>query len=196
MFTFTAKDLTFSAIFIVLMTIGANITFWLPFLAIPIGGVNVPLSLQPFFAILSGLLLGRRLGVLSMTGYLALGIIGVPVFSQLQAGPFVLFNYTGGFLLSFVLISFLSGFLKEKLRVTNLKSLTTITMTSTIVSYLIGVSYMYLAMNVWLNLNVSYVAAWISMIPFLIKDLVLALLLASIALRLLTQLPHLKNGRR
>ncbi len=41
-------DLTFGAVFVCLMAIGANIAVWFPMLAIPIGGASVPLSLQTF----------------------------------------------------------------------------------------------------------------------------------------------------
>ena len=50
-------DLTFGAMFVCLMAIGANITVWFPFLAIPIGGATVHVSLQTFFAILAGMML-------------------------------------------------------------------------------------------------------------------------------------------
>ena len=46
------------------------------------------------------------------------------------------------------------------------------------VNYIIGISYMYIAMNSWLELEIGYVAAWTSMVPFLIKDIGLALMAA------------------
>ncbi len=58
-------DLALAAMFVALMAIGANIVSWAPFLQV----AGIPLSMQPFFAILAGLLLGSRLGALSMTVY-------------------------------------------------------------------------------------------------------------------------------
>ena len=171
-------ELCYSAIFICLMAIGANLTAWLPFLAIPIAGVSVPLSLQTFFSILAGLLLGKRIGTLSMVGYLLLGLIGVPVFAQMQSGLFVLFNYTGGFLLSFIFVAYITGFLTELKRFSTQRSTMYVCIVGVMVNYIIGISYMYIAMNSWLELEIGYVAAWTSMVPFLIKDIGLALVAA------------------
>src|SRR5690625_6359869 len=74
--------LTLGALFICLMAIGGNITVWFPFLAIPIGGTSVPLSLQTFFAILAGFILGKRISTLSMFIYTFLGFIGIPIRSE------------------------------------------------------------------------------------------------------------------
>ncbi|MBI3788884.1 MAG: biotin transporter BioY, partial [Ignavibacteriales bacterium] len=41
----------------------------------------VPYTFQTFFVLLSGALLGRRNGFLSMMTYLAMGAIGLPIFS-------------------------------------------------------------------------------------------------------------------
>ena len=81
---FRTLDLTLAGMFAALMAIGANITSWAPFLQV--GGV--PLSLQPFFVILAGLLLGSRMGSISMIVYVLIGIAGAPVFAQFKAGKF------------------------------------------------------------------------------------------------------------
>ena len=51
-------EITLAGLFIVLIAIGANITTIVPFLVV--GGV--PITLQTFFAILAGLILGSKLG--------------------------------------------------------------------------------------------------------------------------------------
>src|SRR5690625_7956501 len=107
----TTLDLCYSAIFICLVAIGVDVSVWFPFLVIPLGGASVPLSLQTYFSILAGFLLGKRLGSLAMVGYIGFGIMGVPVFAQMQGGPFVLFSFTGGFLMSFIFVCFITGFL-------------------------------------------------------------------------------------
>ena len=55
-------DLTLIGMFVALMSIGANITAWAPFLQI--GGV--PITLQTFFCFLAGALLGSRRGAIAM----------------------------------------------------------------------------------------------------------------------------------
>lgn len=187
----TTLDLCYSAIFICLMAIGANVSVWFPFLVIPIGGASVPLSLQTFFSILAGFLLGKRLGSLAMIGYIGLGIMGVPVFAQMQGGPFVLFSYTGGFLISFIFVTYITGYLAEQFEEVTLNTGLMISLTGTLVNYLIGVSYMYLAMNTWLGLEVSYQGAWISMIPFILKDSALAFVATLILVRVIRRIPAL-----
>ncbi|WP_053218787.1 biotin transporter BioY [Virgibacillus senegalensis] len=187
---FTAADLSMGAVFVGLMAIGANIAVWFPFLAIPIGGVSVPLSLQTFFAILAGLLLGRRLGVFTMLTYLMIGFAGVPVFANMKSGPFILFDYTGGFLLSFLAVAFFTGWIAEKLKRPNVLTLTIASFAGVAANYLIGVSYMYIAMNTWLGLHISYQAAWLGMAPFLVKDIGLTIIAALLILKITKSIQH------
>ncbi|KAF0821696.1 hypothetical protein ABE29_06425 [Cytobacillus firmus] len=64
-------DLTLAGMFVALMAVGANITSFVPFLVI--GGV--PITLQTFFAILAGAILGSRLGAITMAVYVFAGLM-------------------------------------------------------------------------------------------------------------------------
>lgn len=169
-------DLSFGAVFVCLMAIGANITIWFPFLAIPIGGATVPLSLQTFFAILAGYILGHRLGSFTMIVYTFVGLAGVPVFAGLSAGPMALISPTGGFIISFIVVAFIVGKIVSYNSSHSILNYTLAAFIGLFINYMIGVSYMYIAMNVWLNLPISYPIAWIGMIPFFIKDSMLSIL--------------------
>ncbi|QDP40965.1 biotin transporter BioY [Radiobacillus deserti] len=186
---FNAVDISIGAIFVALMAIGANIAVWFPFLAIPIAGKSVPLSLQTFFAILAGLLLGRKLGSFSMLVYLLIGLAGVPVFAQMKAGLFILFDYTGGFLLSFIFVAWVTGWIMERWNGTNIFTYSVASIVGVMVNYVIGVSYMSLSMNTWLELEIGYGAAWMAMIPFLIKDFIVAIIAAVIMVRIARRIP-------
>ena len=72
-------EMTLASMFVVLMAIGANITTLIPGLVV--GGV--PITLQTFFAILAGMVLGGRLGALAITVYAFMGLVGIPVFASL-----------------------------------------------------------------------------------------------------------------
>ena len=171
-------DMTYGAVFVCLMAIGANITVWFPILAIPIGGISVPLSLQTFFAIIAGLMLGRKLGTITMITYIFVGVAGVPVFAGLSAGPMVFISPTGGFIISFMFVAYFVGFVTEKIKKRGIINYSFSAFFGLLFNYGIGVSYMYLALNTWLELNISYLLAWSSVIPFLIKDGALAILAA------------------
>lgn len=77
------------------------------YLIIPIG--PVPITLQTFFVLLSGRLLGKKYGVLAQITYLLLGAVGLPIFSGGQGGLGILLGPTGGFLISFIAASWIAG---------------------------------------------------------------------------------------
>lgn len=70
----------------------------------------VPLTLQTFFVILSGAFLGKRNGFMSMSLYLVMGIVGLPVYAGGGFGMHSLLGPTGGYLLAFPFASFLIGY--------------------------------------------------------------------------------------
>lgn len=76
---------------------------------IPLGFTPVPLTLQTFFVLLSGAILGRRLGTLSQTTYVILGAAGIPFFVSGGGGLTHLAGPTGGYLLGFVLAAYVIG---------------------------------------------------------------------------------------
>ncbi len=79
------------------------------YIVIPIG--PVPHSLQPLAVMLCGFILGPKYGALSILTWIVLGILGLPVFNQGQAGIAMLAGPTGGFIVSFVVVAYLAGYL-------------------------------------------------------------------------------------
>lgn len=71
------------------------------FVRVPVPGSPVPITLQTFFALLAGAVLGRKLGLAAMVGYLALGGVFL-------AGP------TGGYAVGFAVAAYLAGLLTER----------------------------------------------------------------------------------
>lgn len=69
----------------------------------------VPFTLQTFFVLLAGAVLGSRKGFLSMASYLVLGALGLPVFSGAGFGIAKLIGPTGGYLLAFPICAFVVG---------------------------------------------------------------------------------------
>lgn len=186
-------DLTYSAVFVCLMAIGANITVWFPFLAVPIGGASVPLSLQTFFAVLAGLMFGRKIGSIAMATYIFVGLAGVPVFAKMLAGPMAFFNPTGGFIISFLFVAFFSGWIVESFRYSSLRVYLLGATVGIVVNYAVGVTYMYIAMNTWLKLHITYTATWMAIGPFLIKDTALACLSAFFMIQLAKRVPAIRT---
>ncbi|MBM7605412.1 biotin transport system substrate-specific component [Metabacillus crassostreae] len=173
-------DISLVGMFAALMAVGANITSWAPFLEV----AGVPLSMQPFFCILAGLLLGSRLGALSMTIYALVGIAGAPVFAQFSGGIGVIFGSTGGFILSYIVTAFLVGKVMELSKEKKATAFFTASFVGITTIYVVGTTYMWLALNVWMNAPMSYGAAWAVMLWFIVKDVAFTILGAAIAPRI------------
>ena len=73
----------------------------------------IPLTAQDFAVILVGATLGMRRGFLALAAYLAEGLLGLPVFAGLGAGPAHLLGPTGGYLIAFPLAAGLMGLSAE-----------------------------------------------------------------------------------
>ncbi|APH03836.1 biotin transporter BioY [Bacillus weihaiensis] len=177
---FSTYDIALVGMFAALMAIGANITSWAPFLEI----AGVPLSMQPFFCILAGLLLGSRLGALSMVVYALVGIAGAPVFAQFSGGIGVIFGSTGGFILSYIVAAYVVGKIMEANKEKAYSTFYIASFAGITAIYLVGTTYMWLALNVWINAPMSYGAAWLVMAWFIVKDVAFTILGASIAPRI------------
>ncbi|MFU0788501.1 biotin transporter BioY [Virgibacillus proomii] len=189
-------DLTYGAVFVVLMAVGANITAWFPMLSIPIGGADVPLSLQTFFAVLAGLMLGKKLGSLSMFVYMLVGIAGVPIFAGFSSGPTMFISPTGGFIISFIFAAFFTGWVVDNSEKNySFPRYCLAALIGTAFNYLIGVTYMYIASNTWMEVPLPYTIAWAGMIPFLIKDLIFAGLAALFTVKVVKRIPVLNHVR-
>jgi biotin transport system substrate-specific component len=81
---------------------------------IPLPFTPVPITLQVAMVLLSGGLLGSRLGAASQAGYVLLGACGLPVFAGGNAGLAALAGPTAGYLLGFVAGAFVFGWLLER----------------------------------------------------------------------------------
>jgi biotin transport system substrate-specific component len=74
----------------------------------------VPITAQTFTLLLLAALYGRALGTATIATYLALGLIGLPVFAGGTAGLARLLGPTGGYLLGYMPAAFAVGWLSEK----------------------------------------------------------------------------------
>ncbi|WP_160724307.1 biotin transporter BioY [Bacillus sp. USDA818B3_A] len=175
-----ALDLTLAAMFVALMAIGANISTIAPFLHV--GGV--PITLQTFFAILAGAILGSRLGSVAMTVYMLVGLVGVPVFADFTGGLSIIIRPTFGFVLSYILVAFMIGKMVERNK--SLPAFITASLIGMAVNYLFGTNWMYFAYKLWASApeGFTYKMAWLWMAAPLPKDIILSVLAGIMAHRL------------
>lgn len=77
--------------------------------AVPVPFSPVPMTLQPLAVLVVGGVLGAGGGLAALTTYLALGLLGLPVFAGGSSGVVHLLGPTGGYLLAFPVAAALTG---------------------------------------------------------------------------------------
>jgi biotin transport system substrate-specific component len=83
-------------------------------LVVPLPFTPVPLTGQTFAVLLTGALLGPRLGALAMLAYLAEGAAGLPFFRGGAGGVGHFAGATAGYLLAFPAAAYVTGYLAER----------------------------------------------------------------------------------
>ncbi len=133
------KDMILVALFAALTAAGA-------FVRIPLGISTV--TLQFLFTMLAGILLGARLGALSQAIYVALGLVGVPIFASGGGFQYV-FNPTFGFLVGLIPAAWVVGALTEKDK--SPKRVVPACFAGLALLYAIGVPYMGVVVNAYMG---------------------------------------------
>jgi biotin transport system substrate-specific component len=100
---FTTTDLALIAAFAALMCVCGYAA------AIPVGSAGVPITLQTFAIVLTGLVLGPVRGFVSVGLYLLLGLAGLPVFASHASGPGAFTGASSGYLWTFLLVPLVAG---------------------------------------------------------------------------------------
>lgn len=74
----------------------------------------VPFTMQSVAVMSVAGILGAKKGMLATAIYLFLGCVGVPVFAGFQSGIYVLLGTTGGYLIGFLFLAFITGLGAER----------------------------------------------------------------------------------
>ena len=155
----SARKLVYTALLAVLTAVGA-------FLRIPLGVSSI--TLQFLFTAMAGVLLGPGCGALSQGVYVALGLIGLPIFTA-GGGFGYVFQPTFGFLLGLIPTAWVIGKIAEKDR--SVPRLLLACFEGLAVLYLVGLPYIALIVNVYKGGNVSGMTlATAYMLPYLPGD--------------------------
>ncbi|WYM80159.1 biotin transporter BioY [Methanolobus sp. ZRKC2] len=162
--------MAFASLFAALIAMGA-------YAKIPIPFSPVPITLQVFFVLLAGAMLGARWGTLSVIVYMLLGVVGLPVFSGGSSGLGVLFGPTGGYLIGFVIAAFLIGTLSEKKGTSNIPLNAIFMLAGLCVIYLLGVTYLAHTAN--LTIENAFKLGALPFLPGAMLKIALASVIAS-----------------
>ncbi|WP_326909544.1 biotin transporter BioY [Sedimentibacter sp. MB31-C6] len=137
------NDITQTGIFTALTAIGA-------FISIPVG--PVPITLQTFFVLLSGIILGSRKAMFSQIAYILLGLVGLPIFAGFSGGLQTITKPSFGFLIGSVLAAYCVGKITEK-KSDSTTNMYIAVIIGTLIIYAIGIPYMYYILNIMLSSN-------------------------------------------
>ncbi|MCL2687016.1 MAG: biotin transporter BioY [Methanobrevibacter sp.] len=92
----------------------ACLTGLLAQIVLPLPWTPVPITGQTFGVLISGLLLGKRFGVLSQVIYIVGGVLGVAWFGGMTGGLSVFLGSTMGYFIGFILAAAVIGHFSEK----------------------------------------------------------------------------------
>ena len=177
----STMDIVCCGLFAAMIAIGAFIK-----IMIPVGAFEVTFSLQFFFALLAGILLGERLGFLSVLAYLVIGLVGVPVFAH-GGGLGYLLRPTFGFLIGFAAAAYLAGLISGKFSKKGFLPFLLATFVGEMGYYACGLIYYFIMFNFVLTNGQSIGAAELFSVWFLstvIPDFILCILASRLGMRL------------
>ncbi len=159
-----------ACLFAALVSVGA-------YIAVPLPGSPVPIVLQNFFIMLSAFLLGPVWGSVATLVYLALGAIGLPVFSGGTGGLARFAGPTGGYLVSYLVATPLMGLLTRGDKPKFWRYLVA-GLAGALVVYAVGVPWLKTALKAhWAK------AFALGLVPFVPGDLIKIVLASLVALK-------------
>src|SRR5699024_6375230 len=171
-----------SAVVLAYISLFAALTALGAFMRIPIP--YVPFTLQILFVYLAGSLMGSRLGGLSQLVYLAMGLVGVPIFTE-GGGPMYIFKPTFGYLIGFMIAAYVIGKIIEKQSNPQRRHFYIAQCIALLIVYLVGVSYLYVSVSLWVGIPATsssvFLYGFILAIPV---DIVLCIAASILASRL------------
>lgn len=175
----TAKDMAICGLFAALIGVGAFIK-----ISIPIEPFPMHITLQLFFVLLAGLVLGGKRGALSVGIYLLVGLLGIPVFAA-GGGLSYLIRPTFGFLLGFVFAAFVTGILGTNRKRSGVKWNLFAAFWGMMSYYFCGVVYFYVISNYVISMPVTWKVVIVNCFLITVaEDIVLCILAAVMAKRL------------
>ena len=129
----------------------------------------VPFTMQTFAVAFLSAFLGAKRGCISISTYILLGIVGIPVFSGFRSGLPAILDVTGGYVLGFFPFCILTGILSKKSK-RRFAALFLLMLAGLLACYLFGTlwySYIYLS-----GTKSLLTAATICVFPFIIPDII------------------------
>lgn len=168
-----SRELAYIALAVSVITVCAWIT-------VPLG--PVPVTLQFLAVALIGGLLGWKRGLAAIFVYILMGLIGIPVFSNFNAGFTALFGPTGGYIFGFLFLALLPALAKPLPVHAQWKRFTVF-----YISMILGMVVCYFFGTIWfmqLTKSSFGYALGLCVVPFIVPDLIKLALAAFLTVKL------------
>ncbi len=147
------------------------------FISIPF---SPPITMQTCGVFLALLILGGRLGTISVFVYILLGALGLPIFSGFTGGVGILLSANGGYIIGFLIMSLIYWLLESLFSKTAAVRIGI--PTGLIVTYILGALW-YFKIN---GAEGGFLVAFITLtLPFIVPDLLKLSLSIMVARRVL-----------
>lgn len=140
------RDIVWCGLFTALIAAGA-------FIRIPVP--VVPFTLQFLFTTLAGLLLGGRIGAVSVGAYVVLGLIGLPIFAE-GGGFWYITKPSFGYLIGFIPAAYTTGKLAEKTAPLSFRRILGANFAGLGIVYTVGMAYYYIICNYVLATPIAF----------------------------------------
>ncbi len=147
--------------------------------SLPLPPPLLPVTLAVFFCLLSGLILGPLWGLATTGLYLALGSVGLPVFANGAGGLGQFAGPTGGFLLGYAAAAVLAGLIADR-RSWGFPRALLGAMAGVVALYAIGLPWFRAVLDSSPDKDMSMLAAFIIMAPYLVGDVFKAIAAAAL----------------
>jgi len=171
----STRDICFMAIFAAITAVCAQIS-------VP-GPGGVPFTLQTLAVQLSGVILGAKRGAAAIVVYVLLGAIGVPVFSNFGGGLGFIAGVSGGFIVSFPILAFITG-----LGNANIIKLVPAILAGTVVTFAVGLLWAAWLLHGEINFYTLSAAAMLVVVPFIVPEIIKMVVSGTVGLRIKTAL--------
>lgn len=132
----------------------------------------VPITLHTSAVLLIALCYKKEEALQAIIGYIAIGSLGAPVFTQYTSGFSILFGCSGGYLFGMVLCTYLVTTLREKFGEDSWLKLIMYSMIGSISIYMLGIPYLAFFVGVENSLEFG-------LYPFIVPGIVKAIFMAS-----------------
>ncbi|MDD3521149.1 MAG: biotin transporter BioY [Actinomycetota bacterium] len=119
-------------LFSILIAVSSNIFLYLPITPIPV-------TVQTMTVLCAAIILGRKYVLISTGTYIVAGLLGLPVFAGFKSGISSLAGPSGGYIIGFLISSFITAIIFE-----NLKRNKKLASVSILIACIAGISLIYL----------------------------------------------------